>query len=357
MSAFGLGRAAIVTGASRGIGAAVARRLAEEGFGVVVGFVADAGAAQAIVADIRERGGSAVAVILVTGAGSGIGRLTALALARAGHVVHASVPDPDGRSREQAADLRGAARSEGLRLHVPDLDVLDEGTCRAAVDRILAREKCLDVVVNNAAMMMLGVAEAFRPEQVMQIVDLNAVSWLRVNRAALPAMRRRRRGLLVYVGSGITRLPDPFTGPYAAAKAAGDVLAEVMALEVAPYGIETVIVMPGAYTSGTDHFRHAVGPADTEVIEQYAELAGLPGELAGRLDTANLPGRRHDVSEVAEAVCEVVGLEPGTRPRRLDIDPQGRRVDEINALTEKLQRRFFERMGIAHLLDVADHRP
>ncbi|MGU3339012.1 SDR family NAD(P)-dependent oxidoreductase [Methylobacterium mesophilicum] len=296
-------------------------------------------------------------VVLVTGAGSGIGRLTALALARAGHAVYASVPDPDGRSREQANELLGIARTEGLRLHVPDLDVLCEAACRAAVDRILGAEGQLDVVVNNAAMMMHGIAEAFRPEQVLEIVDLNAVSWLRVNRAALPAMRRRRRGLLVYMGSGITRLPDPFTGPYAAAKAAGDALAEVMALEVAPYGIESVIVMPGAYTSGTDHFCHAVGPADGEVAEQYADLAGLPGELAERLDTVNLPGRRHDVAEVAEAVRDVVAMEPGTRPRRLDIDPQGRREGEINALTETLQRRFFERMGIDGLLETARPRP
>src|SRR5580700_3196001 len=66
------------------------------------------------------------------------------------------------------------------------------------------------------------------------------------------------KGLLVYTGSGINRMPNPFTGPYAASKAAGDVLAEVMALETARYGIETVIVQPGAYTSGTDHFKHAV---------------------------------------------------------------------------------------------------
>ena len=87
----------------------------------------------------------------------------------------------------------------------------------------------------------------FRPEQIAEVIDLNAISWVRVNRAVLPAMRRAGRGLLIYNGSGINRLPDPFTGPYAASKAAGDVLAEVMAFETARYGIETVIVQPGAY--------------------------------------------------------------------------------------------------------------
>jgi NAD(P)-dependent dehydrogenase (short-subunit alcohol dehydrogenase family) len=164
---------------------------------------------------------------------------------------------------------------------------------------------------------------------------LNAVSWLRVNRAVLPVMRRAGKGLLVYTGSGINRMPDPFTGPYAASKAAGDVLAEVMALETARYGIETVIVQPGAYTSGTDHFKHAVGPLDHEVARQYGKLEGLSDQLANRLDGANLPGRRTDVGEVAEAIRDIVAMASGTRPKRIDIDPQGREVGKINDLTAR----------------------
>jgi hypothetical protein len=111
---------------------------------------------------------------------------------------------------------------------------------------------------------------------------------VRVNRAALPVMRRAGKGLLIYTGSGINRLPDPFTGPYAASKAAGDVLAEVLAFETARYGIETVIVQPGACTSGTDHFKHAVGPLEQEVARQYRKLEGLSDRLTDRLDGVNL---------------------------------------------------------------------
>ena len=152
------------------------------------------------------------------------------------------------------------------------------------------------------------------------------------------------RGLLIYTGSGINRLPDPFTGPYAASKAAGDVLAEVMAFEVARYGIETVIVQPGAYTSGTDHFKHAIRPVHGEIVAQYDRLAGLSDELAVRLDNTNLPGRRHDAGEVAEAIRDIVAMAPGTRPRRIDIDPQGREVARINEITATLQRNYFERV-------------
>ena len=290
-------------------------------------------------------------VILITGAGSGIGRLSAVELARAGHIVYASMRDLDGHSREHAASLRSLATEKRLDLRPLELDVREEASCRAAIDRVVADEGRIDVAMNNAAMMMHGLTEAFRPEQVLQILDLNAVSWLRVNRAVLPVMRRAGKGLLVYTGSAINRLPDPFTGPYAASKAAGDVLAEVMALETARYGIETVIVQPGAYTSGTDHFKHAVGPLDQEVARQYRKLEGLSDQLADRLDGANLPGRRHDIGEVAEAIRDLIAMAPGTRPKRIDIDPQGREVGKINDLTAQLQRDYFGRMGMADLLE------
>jgi NAD(P)-dependent dehydrogenase (short-subunit alcohol dehydrogenase family) len=291
-------------------------------------------------------------IILITGAGSGFGRATAIELAQAGHIVYASMrrDDLEGHSKERWTSMRSIASEERLDLRPLELDVQEEASCRAAVDRIVADEGRVDVAMNNAAMMMHGLTEAFRPEQVSQILDLNAVSWLRVNRAVLPVMRRAGRGLLVYIGSGINRLPDPFTGPYAASKAAGDVLAEVMALETARYGIETVIVQPGAYTSGTDHFKHAVGPLDNEVVRQYRKLEGLSDQLTDRLDGANLPGRRKDVGEIAEAIRDLIAMAPGARPKRIDIDPQGREVGKINDLTAQLQRDFFGRMGVADLL-------
>ena len=291
--------------------------------------------------------------ILITGAGSGFGKVIALELARAGHIVYASMRDLGGHSKERVAELRAVADKEKIALRPVELDVRSEESARAAVDLILAREGRIDVVMNNAAMMMHGLTEAFRPEQIAEIIDLNAISWVRVNRAALPAMRRAGRGLLIYIGSGINRLPDPFTGPYAASKAAGDVLAEVMGLEVARYGIETVIVQPGAYTSGTNHFKNAVSPVDAEVVSQYDRLAGLAGELAERLDRTNLPDRRHDVEEVAEAVRDIVAMTPGTRPRRVDIDPQGRNVGRINDITAELQRDYFRRLGVEDLLQPA----
>jgi NAD(P)-dependent dehydrogenase (short-subunit alcohol dehydrogenase family) len=291
-------------------------------------------------------------VIVITGAGSGFGRLTALELARAGHIVYASMRDLAGHSKNKADDIRSVARDEGLDLHPLELDVRYEVSCRSAADYVHAATRRIDVVINNAAMMMAGVTESFRPEQFAQIFDLNAISWVRVNRAFLPYMRCQNEGLLLYVGSGITQIPDPFTGPYAASKAAGDVLAQIMGLENSRYNIETVICMPGAYTSGTDHFKHAVSGADPTVADQYEKLAGLAQELATKLDSTNAPGARTDAKEVAERIREVIDMPHGARPYRFEVDPQQRQAIIVADKANEMRKLFFDRLGVADLLTV-----
>ncbi|QIB66098.1 SDR family NAD(P)-dependent oxidoreductase [Kineobactrum salinum] len=105
-------------------------------------------------------------VVLVTGAGSGIGRAIALSLSRAGYQVYASMRDLRQRNRERVDALRLLARQENLLLDTIELDVLSEVGCQAAVNQVLAEQGRLDVVVNNAGMLMVGLTEAFSVEQV-----------------------------------------------------------------------------------------------------------------------------------------------------------------------------------------------
>ncbi len=291
-------------------------------------------------------------IIVVTGAGTGIGRSAAETLARAGHAVYASMRDVEGEDRDRAAAVGALAAAESLDLQAIQLDVLSEESCRAAADAILAERGRVDVVVNNAGMLMLGVTEAFRTEQVLQVINTNAVSWLRVNRAFLPILRRQGEGLLVYVGSSSSHMVDPFIGPYAASKAAGDVLAETMHYENSQYGIDSVIVMPGAYPSGTEHFRHAVHAADVAVTAQYGRINHLPAELPARLNGMHAPGVRTDPAEVGERIRDVVAMAPGTRPLRLVVDPQRRGLEQLNELHRRLQEDSFRRLGIDQLITV-----
>jgi NAD(P)-dependent dehydrogenase (short-subunit alcohol dehydrogenase family) len=107
------------------------------------------------------------------------------------------------------------------------------------------------VIVHNAGHMMFGPAEAFTPEQYIEQYDVNVLGAQRVNRAALPLLRKQGKGLLVWVGSSSTRGgTPPFLAPYFAAKAAMDALAVSYSTELALWGIETTIMVPGAFTKG-----------------------------------------------------------------------------------------------------------
>ncbi len=172
--------------------------------------------------------------ILITGASSGFGAMTARALADAGHTVFASMRDVEGRNRSAADDARAYATGHRVDLRPVELGVSDAASVDRAVTELLDRAGRLDVVVHNAGHMVLGPTEAFTPEQLAAAYDVNVLSTQRVNRAALPAMRAQRDGLLVWVGSSSTRGgTPPYPAPYFAAKAAEDSLAVSYAAELA----------------------------------------------------------------------------------------------------------------------------
>lgn len=160
-------------------------------------------------------------VILVTGTSSGFGRLISKALARAGHVVYASMRDTAGRNAGNVAQMQALANAEGLALRPIELDVQSEPSVDAAVARVLAESGRIDVVVHNAGHMMFGPAEAFTPEQFAQQYDVNVLGTQRVNRAVLPHLRAQRSGLLIWISSSSSAGgTPPYLSPYFAAKAA-----------------------------------------------------------------------------------------------------------------------------------------
>ncbi|MCD7111902.1 SDR family oxidoreductase [Rhizobium sp. DKSPLA3] len=290
-------------------------------------------------------------VIVVTGAGSGIGRAVAEALANAGDIVYASMRSLKDRNQERVEQMSRFAAEKKIDLRALELDVLSEESIRAAFDQVLLETGRLDVVVNNAGMLMVGISEAFTPAQMVRILDTNAISWLRVNRAALPIMRRQKGGVLVYVGSTTSRIDEPFIGPYIASKAAGEALAEAMRFEAAPFGIESVIVVPGAFTSGTEHFADAHGPESLAVVSQYGELPDRLRGLGTALEVLDAEkGLGLTVESVGKAVKDVLDLPFGEKPFRITIDPQAKGMDEIEALIGARQRSFFDRLGIADLM-------
>jgi NAD(P)-dependent dehydrogenase (short-subunit alcohol dehydrogenase family) len=212
----------------------------------------------------------------------------------------------------------------------------------------------LDVIVHNAGHMVLGPAEAFTVEQVAEIYDVNVLSTQRVNRAALPHLRAQRDGLLVWVGSSSSRGgTPPYLAPYFAAKAAEDALAVSYAAELARFGIDTTIIVPGAFTTGTNHYAHAGHPDDTAVEHDYDALyPGIMDEIPAR--QAELAPPDADPSEVARQIARVVGLAKGQRPFRVHVDPMHDGAEEVFDLGDRIRTEFYQRIGFADLLEPAD---
>ncbi len=289
-------------------------------------------------------------VIVITGASSGFGNLTARALARAGHPVYAGMRATADRNAGRVAELAELSAAEGIDVRGIEMDVQDQTSVDAAIDRIVAERGRLDVVVHNAGHMVLGPTEAFTPEQLADVYDINVLSTQRVNRAALPVLRAQGAGLLVWVASSSTRGGHPpFLAPYFAAKAGMDALAESYAAELIKFGIDTVIVVPGAYPSGTNHFVHAGTPADQRRAGEYDVLYGqLRDTMAQRL--AGIFPDGHDAGEVADEIARVIDLPAGQRPFRTHVDPSRDGSEIVSAVNDRIRAEFYRSIGIAELL-------
>jgi NAD(P)-dependent dehydrogenase (short-subunit alcohol dehydrogenase family) len=294
------------------------------------------------------------AVVLVTGASSGFGRLTAEALARAGHTVYASMRDVAGRNAKNAAEMAAISAHEGVDLRAIELDVQSEQSANAAAEQIIAESRRIDVVVHNAGHMMFGPAESFTPEQFAQQYDVNVLGTQRVNRAMLPHMRKQKQGLLIWVSSSSSAGgTPPYLSPYFAAKAAMDALAVQYARELSRWGIETSIVVPGAFTKGTNHFAHSGRPADEARVAEYeaGPYKGF-GEEVQKAFAAIVPDDA-DVEGVADAIVDIVNMPFGKRPFRVHYDPTQDGADVGFTVLDRLRAEMLHRVGLADLLTPA----
>jgi NAD(P)-dependent dehydrogenase (short-subunit alcohol dehydrogenase family) len=290
-------------------------------------------------------------VIIITGASSGFGRLSANALAKAGHTVYASMRGTMGRNAAQVADVEKYARDNRVDLRAIELDVGSQQSADAAIAKVVAEQGRLDVVIHNAGHMVFGPAEAFTPEQLAELYDINVLSTQRVNRAALPQLRKQGKGLLVWVSSSSSAGgTPPYLAPYFAAKAGMDAMAVVYARELTRWGIETSIIVPGAFTGGTNHFAHSGSPADQARVAEYeaGPYAGI-GEQIRNAFAAIVPPEA-DASSVADAIVKVVDTPFGKRPFRVHIDPTEDGADVAFAVVDRVRNEMLHRVGFSDLL-------
>ena len=290
-------------------------------------------------------------VVLITGASSGFGLMTARHIALAGHRVYASMLQEEPAAIQAFKQLKSKHPIKHILL-----DVTSEQSCIDAVKEVLTDAKQIDIVIHNAGAMCYGPAESFSPDTFIKYFDINCVGTQRLNRAFLPHMRARREGLIIWNGSSSTRGgTPPFLAPYFAAKAAMDSLAVSYSTELSRFGIETSIIVPGAFTSGTNHFAHAGEPDSRDVAAEYLgegkPYHGVGEEILKRL--SGLEPSWADPEEVARQIAKVVGMEAGTRPFRVHVDPSNDGSEAVNEVADRKRQEFYQRLGMEELLKPA----
>jgi NAD(P)-dependent dehydrogenase (short-subunit alcohol dehydrogenase family) len=293
-------------------------------------------------------------VIVITGASSGFGALAARALAKAGHTVYASMRDTAGRNAPQVKAAKEFSSENDVDLRTIELDVMSEESVNAAIQKIIADNGRLDVVIHNAGHMVFGPAEAFTPEQLAELYDINVLSTQRINRAALPQLRKQKQGLVIWISSSSSAGgTPPYLAPYFAAQAGMDAMAVIYARELTRWGIETSIVVPGAFTGGTNHFAHSGRPADKARVAEYE--AGPYKGFADDVMTgfASIVPADADASVVAEAIVKIVDTPFGKRPFRVHVDPTQDGAEVVNMVSDRVRAELLRRIGLADVLTTA----
>jgi NAD(P)-dependent dehydrogenase (short-subunit alcohol dehydrogenase family) len=263
--------------------------------------------------------------------------------------------DTKGRNAPQVTLAQEYAAENRVDLRTVELDVASDKSVDAGIAKIITENGRLDVIVHNAGHMVFGPAEAFTPEQLADLYDVNVLSTQRVNRAALPQLRKQKQGLVIWVSSSSAAGgTPPYLAPYFAAKAGMDAMAVVYARELTRWGIETSIIVPGAFTGGTNHFAHAGSPADKARAAEYEA-----GPYAGFADQvlkgfASIVPADADVSAVAEAIVKVVDAPFGKRPFRVHIDPTQDGAEVVNAVSDRVRAELLRRIGLSDVLTPRD---
>ena len=279
--------------------------------------------------------------ILITGCSSGFGYETAKYLAVKGHFVYATMRNVNGKNGKPASELRNFAKERNLSITVLEMDVTSDESVKVAADQISQ----VDVLINNAGLGYGGAIESFSSSEVLDQLDLNIVGTIRTAKAILPKMRAKKSGLIIQVSSAAGRASFPGFGVYHASKWGLEGLSESMRYELAPLGIDVVIVEPGPFS--TNFFGNIVAPKNSEIANDYkhvdAFFEGFENQVKGAFEDSNAPT---DPMLVVQAFEKLIDLPNGSRPLRtmvgLDFG-----VQALNDTVEPIRKGILASMGLA----------
>lgn len=289
--------------------------------------------------------------VVITGSSNGFGKLTALTLARQGYKVWATMRNTDGKNKKSKDELLEVANDERLQLEVTDLDVTNERSVEQAIKQIVETDGKIDVLVNNAGVMFVGITEAYSMEQAKDQFDVNFFGIIRTTKAVLPHMRAEKNGLIINVSSLAGRLSFPYFGIYCASKYAVEAYSQSLRYEVAPFGIEVSVNEPGPF--GTGLLYSGPQEADVAALEGYGDFKGVPGAMLKNFEGFFETDQAPDPQMVADDILSVIAADKGARPERVvsGIDYGVRDYNEkVYPIQESLIK---DSLQMGHLLEVA----
>jgi len=288
--------------------------------------------------------------ILITGASTGFGNITAKLLAKNGHTVFATMREIKGKNKPHKESLLSWAKAEKMNLKVVELDVTSDESVENAKKQILAEtDGVIDVIFNNAGIYGGGIQEAFTVNDHKALFEVNVFGTVRVNNAFLPVLRKQGSGLIIQTSSLLGRIVIPFGGVYDATKWAIEALSENLAYELKPLGIDVAIVQPGIFP--TELFQKLYNPSNPDVVAEYgksAELLNTSSQTTmAMMADPNIPNKPE---QIAEAILKLVEMPNGTRPLRTVVDKMMGGVAEIiNETSKQVQAGVLQNFGFSEL--------
>jgi NAD(P)-dependent dehydrogenase (short-subunit alcohol dehydrogenase family) len=276
-------------------------------------------------------------VILITGSSTGFGRAAAELLGRRGYTVFATMRDIVGRNSKHREAFESLASQERVPIQVVEMDVSNDVSVSAGTEQILQRAGRIDVVINNAGVAALGITEAYTLQNIQKLFEVNFFGVARVNRAVRPTMRRQRSGLLIHVSSAAGRLVTADFGIYCASKFALEALADSYRFELAPFGVDSVIVEPGIHR--TPILEAFQPPDDESRAAEYGPDADFTSRVKAVFDSASASPETPGSAEVAEAFLRLIEMPAGTRPfRTVPTPPMARLLEPYNTAATQIRQ-------------------
>jgi len=226
-------------------------------------------------------------VAVVTGTSSGIGFETALALAREGYYTYATM-----RDTTKSDKIEELGKKDNLKISVLELDVDDEISVKNAIRKILDQKQRIDILVNNAGWGLWGCVEDVSVDEFKAQFDTNFFSIIRLIQEVGPTMRKQGSGKIINISSVAGRIGFPASPAYISSKFALEGLSECLRLEMAPFGVDVVIIEPGviktnflnpvklAKKSESDTAYRDITTKVISGIKMMAEMGTPPKEVA-----------------------------------------------------------------------------